>query len=106
MSQWLDRLWESLFAERPRSRRRALRRRFSISGPAAAWLSEESRTEAERWAFAELLLRLDADPVGEATSPLLGPGRPPGLRWASFGSRTAIYLWDPSENRIRIVKCV
>ncbi len=106
MSQWLDRLWDSLFAERPEPRRRLLRRRCTISGEVRSWLEAPDRTAEERWAFAELLLRLDADPVGDQTRPLLGPGRPPGLRWAPFAGRSAIYLWDPAENRIKIARCI
>jgi hypothetical protein len=106
MSQWFERLWDSLCGERPRAGKRVLRRRCTISRPALAWLNESGCSESDRWAFAELLLRLDADPVGEGTRPLLGPGRPPGLRWAAFAGRGAIYQWDPAENRIRIIKCV
>ncbi|HZW11322.1 MAG TPA: hypothetical protein VFF69_15570 [Phycisphaerales bacterium] len=106
MSQWLERLWDSLFADRPQARKRVLRRRCSIAAPVLAWLDETDRTAGERWAFAELLLKLDADPVNEETRPLLGAGRPPGLRWAPFAGRAAIYLWDPGEDRIRVLKCV
>jgi hypothetical protein len=106
MSQWFERLWDSLFAEKPQPRKRVLHRRCTIAGPVVAWLEDAGRTDAERWAFAELLLRLDADPVNEDTRPVLGPGRPPGLRWAPFADRAAVYLWDPAEDRIKVLKCV
>lgn len=104
MPEWIDALWQAVFgggSERPR---RVFRRRLSLSGPVVAWLRDERRTEGERWAFAELLLRLDADPLRHSTA-ILRPGVPAGLRWAAFGERRAILIFDPSEDRIRVLTC-
>jgi hypothetical protein len=76
-----------------------------LSGPATAWLRDPGRTEPERWAFADLLLRLDSDPLTHS-APILTPGTPPGLRWAtleSAGGRKVIIKFDPIENRVTVV---
>jgi hypothetical protein len=53
--------------------------------------------------FAQMLLRLDADPF-RTSSPLL-PSDPPGLRWSAFGDRKAIFRFDPARNEILVLAC-
>jgi hypothetical protein len=105
MADWLDSLYRSLFSHMPARRRRWLHRKFRLSGEVMSWLDARNRTLEERTAFAELLLRLDADPVS-GTTPVLRPGAPPGMRWIPFGAHKAIFVLDPSSNQIHIVTCV
>ena len=104
MPEWLDALWGAIFGEDRARPRRVFRRRISLSGPVVAWLRDPRRTEHDRWAFAELLLRLDADPLRHSTA-ILWPGVPAGLRWAAFEGHRAILVFDLSEDRIRVLTC-
>lgn len=59
-------------------------------------------TDADREAFAELLLKLDGNPVKH--SALVNRTPPvPGLRWAPFAGHKAIFVFDPAHDLIRIL---
>lgn len=104
MWDWLDQLHDR-FSGAPPSKRRWLHRGFRISGPAAAWLNAPARSESQRLAFAELLLCLDADPIGNS-SPILQPNALPGMRWAPFDAHKAIFVLDLATGEIRVALCV
>lgn len=105
MSDWFDRLWD-LLAGKTASPSRLFRRNISLSAPAQEWFNDSTRTDAQRAALAEALLKLDSNPVGEMTAALLGPGRPLGLRSIGGHGLTVIYLWDPGRDAIKVLKCV
>jgi hypothetical protein len=105
MPDWLDQFLKSVFADARRTPPRFLHRRIRIAGEVRAWLEHPDRTQVERLGFAELLFRVDRNPVGEETHPILGPGRPPGVRCADSGVVRMMYEWNPAENRLRIAKC-
>src|SRR5690606_14542089 len=71
-------------------RRRVLRRQVRVSEAAVGFVHGPACSDEDRMAFAELLLRLDADPF-EHSRPVL-PARPPGLRWAAFGAHKALFV--------------
>ena len=101
MLDWL----EHFFGGGPEPERVWLHRKFHLSSEVRAWLIDASRTHAQRCEFAELLLKLDANPLWHST-PVLRDGAPPGMRWAAFGEFRAIFVWNPAENSVRIVLCV
>lgn len=100
--EWFESIWGLLLGETP-ARRPLFRRRMRLSGPVVAWLRDPQRTDAERWALADLLLRLDSDPFTHSAA-ILNPGTPPGLRWAPLGDgRKVIIKFDPIEDRVSVV---
>jgi hypothetical protein len=103
MESWFDDLWEAIFGRKPKARS-VFSRRIQLSGAVFQWLRDPARTLPERAAFAELLLRLDADPVLHSL-PILRANVPPGLRWSTFGRFKAIFQLDASQNRIRVLTC-
>ena len=112
MAAWIDDLLAWLGARSGEEPRRVFTRRVVISGPAQAWL--DARPGAERLGFAELLMRLDADPVAHS-EPVLTPGVPPGMRFAGFGEgvggvggggHRVLLVWDPARDMIHIVMFV
>lgn len=98
MADWL----ESLDRWLNPPRRRILHRRFVIADPAKAWGAAPERTREELLAFADLLLRLDANPV-LISAPILKPGAPPGMRWVALAHVRVIFVFDPSQASIHIV---
>lgn len=105
MPDWLDQFLEAVFAGTTRKPPRYFHRRIRIAGAVRTWLDHPDRSRSERLGFAELLLRVDRNPVGEETRPILGPGRPLGVRCADSGVVRMVYEWNPVENRLRIAKC-
>jgi hypothetical protein len=56
--------------------------------------------------FAELLLRLDANPVRDSDPILSRDGSlEPGIRWARFGGHRLVLQWNPVENQLRLGYC-
>ncbi len=104
MWDWLDQLHDRL-SRAPESKRRWLHRAVRLSGPVVGWLHDPARTESQRLAFAELLLQLDADPIGNS-SPILQPNALPGMRWAPFDAHKAIFVLDLATGEIRVALCV
>ncbi len=70
-----------------------------------AWLRTPGVTSAQVEAFAELLLRLDANPFCEGSEAITRHDMP-GLRWAKFDGHAAIYQVDAAKDQVRIAKCV
>lgn len=101
---WLDELqsWLTRFDE---SKRPVFRRNIRLSGAVVAWLHSPSVTPAQVEAFAELLLKLDANPFCEGTEAIIRHEMP-GLRWAKFDGHAAIYQVDAAKDQVRIAKCV
>jgi hypothetical protein len=97
---WVNAIWESLFAPPPR--RALFRRRMRLSRQVVTWLRDPVRTDAERWAFADLLLRLDSDPFTHSSA-ILTPGTPPGIRWALLERWHIVIKFDPVEDRVTII---
>ena len=104
MWDWLDQLHGRL-SPAPPGKRRWLHRAVRLSGPVSAWLSDPARTQAQKLGFAELLLQLDADPIGNS-APILQPNALPGMRWASFDAHKAIFVLDLASGEIRVALCV
>lgn len=98
MADWLDALDRWLNPPR----RRILHRPFVMAEPARAWIESPLRTPEELMAFADLLLRLDANPV-LISAPILKPGAPPGMRWVTLAQVRVIFVFDPSKASIHIV---
>jgi len=98
MADWLDSLDRWLNPPR----RRILHRQFVMADPVVAWIASPLRTPEELLAFADLLLRLDANPV-LISAPILRPGAPPGMRWVALGQVRVIFVFDPSRASIHIV---
>lgn len=98
--EWLNDIWESLLGP-PRRRRVTFRRRMRLGREAVAWLQDPVRTDEERWAFADLLLRLDSDPFTHSTA-MLVPGTAPGLRWTGFDGWRVVIRFNPVEDRITV----
>lgn len=73
-----------------------------MADPVVAWIASPLRTPEELLAFADLLLRLDANPV-LISAPILRPGAPPGMRWVALGQVRVIFVFDPSRASIQIV---
>ncbi len=105
MPDWLEQFLDSVFSGAERRRPRLFHRRIRISGEVRAWLDHPDRTSIERLGFAEMVLRLDRNPVGDETHPILVPGRPLGVRCADSGVVRVVYEWNPAENRLRIARC-
>ena len=105
MWEWLDELGEWLGPRAGAKERRWLHRKFQLSSPVVEWLGAPERSSEQRLAFAEMLLRLDADPVGNSVA-ILRPGAPPGMRWAPFDNHRAIFVLDIGRDRVRIALCV
>ena len=86
-------------------RRRLFHRSFGVSSHVRRFLGEAD--ESTRLAFAELLLRLDADPLSHSDAVLHPPeATKQGLRWAAFGVAHRAYLtFDPAHDRIRMISC-
>jgi len=103
--EWIDRFLDSVFPGPTRARPRLFHRRICIAGAVRAWLDHPDRTRNERLAFAEMVLRLDRNPVGDGTHPILGSDRPPGVRCVDSGVVRVVYEWNPVENRVRIAMC-
>jgi hypothetical protein len=101
---WLDELqsWLTRFDE---SKRPVFRRNIRLSGPVVAWLRSPGVSPAQVEAFAELLLKLDANPFCEGSHAILREDAP-GLRWAKFDGHAAIYQVDGAKDQVRIAKCV
>ncbi len=104
MWEWLDELGEWLGTRAAAKERRWLHRHFRLSGPVVEWLGSPARSNEQRLAFTELLLRLDADPVGNSVA-ILRPGSPPGMRWAPFDNHRAIFVLDMGAIRFES-RCV
>lgn len=104
MHDWLEQLRGLISGSAIARPRKWLHRRFRLSGEVVAWLDAPGRTVDDRCAFAELLLRLDADPITCSVA-VLRPDAPRGMRWAPFGSHKAIFTLDSSGNSIRVVLC-
>lgn len=102
---WLAEMWDFLFGTEDPPRRRVLHRAFTISGSVRRWVREPDRQEDELLAFAELILKLDADPVS-CSEALFGPDIPAGLRWAPFHSYKALFVLDLGRNSIKVLTCV
>lgn len=58
--------------------------------------------ERDRWLLAELILRLDADPIRHSERLVVDPPVP-GLRWARCGELTVIVQVIPAEDLVRVV---
>lgn len=103
-------LWDRVvrWISQPEPRRRRLFvREILISGDVRRYVRGSSCTEQDRLAFAELLLRLDGNPL--ASEPLLPADPthpyPPGMRWAQFGPHRVIFQFDPGHDRLRMIVC-
>lgn len=84
-----------------RRKRKLFSRDVQVSAPVREYFCSEERSRAEQEAFADLLLKLDADPVSH-TSAILDPPIP-GMRWAKLGRRKVIVHFDPSHDRVKVV---
>lgn|GEM_PF-3379238 len=102
--EWFKSLIEVLewHAEPKQVQRRPLHRRFHFSSDVLAYV--RSCDEAEKIAFADLVLRLDANPVRDSV-PLLTSIGPPGMRWARFADHIALFQWDPAADAVRFALC-
>jgi len=89
-----------VFGAAPSRHSRLFVRDIRVSQEIRAFINHDSRTRAQKEAFAELLLRLDADPVSHSW-PILNPPVP-GLRWATFLNFKVILLFDPSHDRVSV----
>lgn len=85
--------------------RKWLHRRFRLSGPVVDWLRDDQRKASERCALAEVILRLDANPVNDS-EPLFGPEVPVGMRWTSGQGIKTIFVWDPGQDLVSIVMVI
>lgn len=109
MAAWIDDLLAWLGARSGEEPRRVFTRRIVFSGQARAWI--DTRPGPERLELAELLIRLDADPVAHS-EPVLTPGMPPGMRFAGFGEgvggggHRVLLVWDPARDMIHIAMFV
>lgn len=85
--------------------RRLFHRSFQVSSHVRRFLG--GADEPTRLAFAELLLRLDADPLTHSDAVLHPPeATRQGLRWATFGVAHRAYLtFDPAHDRLCIISC-
>ncbi len=90
-------------AEEQAHRRPLFARHVRLSGEVRTWFA--ARSHVEQCTFAELLLKLDANPVADGTHPVLGVHARPGMRWTVFGDFRAIYTWNLVENRITVILC-
>ena len=97
------RLWEWLFGAAHVRRRGPFVRRVRVSGEVREFLFGSACTGEDRMAFAELLLRLDGNPLEHSRAVL--PPEPPGLRWAPFGGHKAILVFDPAHDLISVLIC-
>ena len=82
-----------------RPRRRLFSRNIRLSGPVAETL--RTFPPADLAAFAQLLLLLDADPISNSNRLAVDPPIP-GLRWAPCRGYTAVFVFDPATNSIRV----
>jgi hypothetical protein len=86
----------------PRRRPRLFVRRIRISDAALSYVQGPDCDQVARWAFAELLLRLDSNPIEHSDRLATAPAVP-GLRWPKFAGRTVILQFVLAEDLIRIV---
>ena len=84
-----------------RRKRRLFHRDVQVADAARNYFCDLERTRSEQEGFAELLLKLDADPIAH-TWPIFNPPVP-GLRWAALGEKKVIVHFDPSHDRVRVV---
>lgn len=92
---WAE-FWEWLSGGEP-PRKRLFVRTIVLSGPVRTFL-EHCRHE-DAFAFADLLLRLDADPFKHSENL---SGLAPGMRWAGIPGYTVVFTFDPAKDLIRI----
>jgi hypothetical protein len=103
LSSLLLNVWPGA-ARRTAQRKRLFTRDIRISDAVRRFINEEARTRPEKEAFAELLLRLDADPTRHSHAILDPPI--PGMRWALMGEFKVILRFDIPSNRIDIATVV
>jgi hypothetical protein len=89
-------------AEPTSLRRRLLHRQLHVSGEVLAYVRGCSQKDMA--AFADLVLRLDANPIQNSEAILTSIG-PPGLRWARFSDHLVTFQWDPVADAIRLAFC-
>ena len=104
MWEWLERVWELVSASPNSGRGPVFHRRFRINSGVIAWLQDPARSDADRLAFAAMLLRLDSDPTDQ-TFPVLKHGAPAGTRWTIAGDFRVIFVLDLSLDQISIISC-
>lgn len=104
MHDWLEQLRDLLSGSGSPRARKWFHRRIHLADEVVMWCRAPDRTPDDRAAFAELLLRLDSDPVSNS-SPVLRPSGPKGVRWAAFGDHRAVFILDAANDRISILRC-
>jgi hypothetical protein len=104
MHDWLEQLRDLISGPGSPRARKWLHRRIHLADEVVMWFRAPDRTQDDRTAFAELLLRLDSDPVSNS-SPILRPGGPKGVRWAAFGNHRAVFILDAANDRISVLRC-
>lgn len=92
--------WTWLFGTAAKPRR-LFTRKVEIAEPVLSLLRTDF-TDEDRMEFAQLLLKLDANPIKHSDRLVVDPPIP-GLRWASFADHKLILVFDPSRNRIRVL---
>jgi hypothetical protein len=102
MPNWFEELWRSLVGPKVRPDVSLFSRHVRLSARVIEWLRSPARTSQELSDFAQLLLRLDSDPIGWSEA-VLGPGALPGLRWAPCGDYSVMFIVDPGNNRLSVV---
>lgn len=98
MYGWLDEFTQWICGSK---RRPPFRRHIELGEDARGWFTDGQRTLDDRETFAELLLKLDADPVS-CSSPVLDDPPVAGLRYAVFETIRVVFIFDPGRNRLRI----
>jgi hypothetical protein len=93
--------WVWLFGPAARPRR-ILTRRFEVADAVLTFLWSDEFSDEDRMAFADLVLKLDANPVKHSDRLATKPPRP-GLRWAGFRDHKLVLVFDPSRNLIRVL---
>ncbi len=91
-------------ARRKGKGKRLFTRDIRISDSVRSFINDDARTRQEKELFAELLLRLDADPTRHSHAILDPPI--PGMRWALMGNHRVILRFDIPCNRIDIATVI
>lgn len=98
---WVQ-IWEFLTGPAKSSGPRLLRRSFRISADVRRSLADCDGPTREE--FGELLLKLDADPIGHSFAVLQPDATKRGVRWAPLvGSKRVIFALDPSQDRLHVL---